>query len=75
MNDDLFDKEKNLKSKREKVKEAKSAKPHDIEFLCLKNRYGESNYRCGFKYYAQYDYFIPKEDSYASYSGSGKMRL
>ena len=33
MNDDLFDKEKNLKNKREKVKEAKRAKPRDIEFV------------------------------------------
>lgn len=74
MNDDLFDKDKNLKSKREKVKEAKLAKPRDIEFVCLKNRYGESNYKCKFKYYAEYDYFIPNLDETANILG-GAVRL
>ncbi len=59
INDDIFDKEAKLKQKREKVKAAKRATPRDIEFVCLKNRYGESNYTCRFHYYAQYDYFIP----------------
>ena len=74
MNDDLFDKDKNLKSKREKVKEAKSAKPRDIEFVCLKNRYGESNYKCKFKYYAEYDYFIPNVDERVNFLAN-KVRL
>ena len=74
MNDDLFDKDKNLKSKREKVKEAKSAKPRDIEFVCLKNRYGESNYKCKFEYYAEYDYFIPNVDERVNFLAN-KVRL
>ena len=61
INDDIFDKEAKLKAKREKVKAAKRAVPRDIEFVCLKNRYGESNYACNFKYYAQFDYFVPVE--------------
>ncbi len=61
INDDIFDKEAKLKQKREKVKAAKRATPRDIEFVCLKNRYGESNYTCNFKYYAQFDYFVPVE--------------
>ena len=63
INDDIFDKEAKLKQKREKVKAAKRAAPRDIEFVCLKNRYGESNYSCRFHYYAQFDYFIPVEDT------------
>ena len=58
----IFDKEVKLKQKREKVKAAKRAIPRDIEFVCLKNRYGESNYTCNFKYYAQFDYFVPVSD-------------
>ena len=61
INDDIFDKEAKLKQKREKVKSAKRATPRDIEFVCLKNRYGESNYSCRFHYYAQFDYFVPIE--------------
>mgnify|MGYP007102023582 FL=1 len=61
INDDIFDKEAKLKQKREKVKAAKRATPRDIEFVCLKNRYGESNYSCQFHYYAQFDYFVPVE--------------
>mgnify|MGYP006916220405 CR=1 FL=1 len=48
--------EAKLKQKREKIKAAKRAIPRDIEFVCFKNRYGESNY---LKYYAHFDYFIP----------------
>ncbi|MBR1438814.1 MAG: hypothetical protein IJ587_09795 [Synergistaceae bacterium] len=61
INDDIFDKDAKLKAKREKIKAAKRATPRDIEFVCLKNRYGESNYTCNFKYYAQFDYFVPAE--------------
>ena len=61
INDDIFDKEAKLKAKREKVKAAKRSIPRDIEFVCLKNRYGESNYSCQFHYYAQFGYFIPKD--------------
>ena len=63
INDDIFDKEAKLKQKREKVKAAKRAIPRDIEFVCLKNRYGESNYTCRFHYFAQFDYFIPVDDA------------
>ena len=63
INDEIFGQEAKLKQKREKVKEAKRAIPRDIEFVCLKNRYGESNYTCKFKYYAQFDLFIPVDNS------------
>ena len=58
MNDPIFDKEKGVKEKREKVREAKAAIPRNIELVCLKNRYGRS-YNVRFRYYPQYDLFIP----------------
>ena len=60
MNDEMFDKEKALKTKREAVVEAKKRKPREVELVCLKNRYGISSYKCKFDYYAQYDYFVPR---------------
>ena len=59
MNDPLFDKEGKIKEKREKVAEAKAATPREIELVCLKNRFGKARYSVSFKYYPQYDYFIP----------------
>ena len=59
MNNDIFDKEKGLKAKREAVREAKNENPRKIELVCLKNRYGISSYHCKFLYYARYDLFVP----------------
>ena len=59
MNNDIFDKEKGLKAKREAVREAKNENPRKIELVCLKNRYGISSYHCEFLYYARYDLFVP----------------
>lgn len=62
MNSEVFDTDKKLKTKRELVRQAKRAIPRRIEFLCLKNRYGEANYKCHFDYYANYDLFLPVEE-------------
>ena len=59
MNDDIFEKDKGIKAKRERVRNAKKATPREIDLVCLKNRYGISSYVCRFRYYAQYDYFLP----------------
>ena len=45
------------------MRAAKKAIPRKVELVCLKNRYGVSSYTCRFKYYAQYDYFVPSDDS------------
>ena len=66
INDPLFDKEKDIKKKRETVKKAKNAKPRKIELVCLKNRYGISSYCCGFNYYPAVDLF--KEDAGADFN-------
>lgn len=57
IHDDLFNKDKNLKEKREKIREAKAADPRKIELVCLKNRNGRPSFSCNFTYYPQYDLF------------------
>jgi len=59
LNDDLFNKDKQIKEKRQKVRIAKKAIPREIELVCLKNRYGISSYSCGFKYDPRFDLFEP----------------
>ena len=60
IHDTVFDSDKKVKEKREKIAEAKEAIPRDIELVCLKNRYGKSRYAAEFTYYPQYDFFTPK---------------
>jgi replicative DNA helicase len=57
LNDPIFDKQNNIKERREKIKEAKAAAPRKIELCCLKNRYGIANYSCYFNYYPANDLF------------------
>lgn len=59
LNDEIFNGEKKVKEKREKVRIAKKAIPREIELVCLKNRYGVSSYSCGFKYDPRFDLFEP----------------
>ncbi len=62
MNEELFDREAKLKTKRELVRQAKKATPRRIELVGLKNRYGTASYTCRFDYYAKYDLFVPVEE-------------
>ena len=62
INDSLFSKEGKLKEKRERIRQAKTANPREIELLCLKNRYGISSFSCYFNYYPANDLFIPAAD-------------
>lgn len=61
MNDELFDKEKKLKEKRERVREAKAENPRKIQLVCLKNRYGVSSYTADFLYYPAHDLYSPDD--------------
>ncbi len=61
MNAGIFNTDKDLQTKRKFVHEAKNATPRKIELCGLKNRYGRSNTRYFFDYYAEYDLFIPYE--------------
>ena len=56
-------------AQREKVKEAKSSTPRQIELVCLKNRYGISSYSDYFEYYPTCDYFkeVPQPSTYKRY--------
>lgn len=53
----IFNKEGQVKEKRDAIKEAKKAIPRDIELVILKNRYGIANYSCRFTYNPVYDLF------------------
>lgn len=57
LNEDLFNETNKIKQKRERIKQAKKANPRKIELVCLKNRYGISNFSCVFDYYPKHDYF------------------
>ena len=59
LNDPLFDSEKKIKEKRQRIKEEKAADPRKIELLCLKNRYGVSSFSCYFDYFPRFDLFRP----------------
>ena len=61
LNDPIFDKANNIKERRQTIKEQKKADPRKIELVCLKNRYGISNFSCFFDYYPKYDLFKPGE--------------
>ncbi len=79
LNDELFNQEKKIKEKREKVRQAKKAIPREIELVCLKNRYGVSSYSCGFKYDPRFDLFEPDNlykvaDDFDLPIGNGKRK-
>ncbi len=57
LNNPEIDKQNNIKDLRDKIKKAKAADPRKIELVCLKNRYGISNYSCYFNYYPAKDLF------------------
>lgn len=51
----------NVSEKRRKVKKAKAESPRKIELVCLKNRYGASNYSAYFDYIPEFDLFTEGE--------------
>ena len=59
LHDELFDTQNKINEKREKVREAKAKNPRMVELVCLKNRFGISSYSCLFRYFPQYDWFVP----------------
>ena len=65
MNSKLFETEKKTKTgeKHKFVKAAKKENPRHMELCILKNRYGVSNESFFFKYYPQWDLFIPLQES------------
>ena len=61
MNAAIFNTDKDLQTKRKFVHEAKNENPRKMELAGLKNRYGRSNTRYFFDYFAKYDLFLPYE--------------
>lgn len=59
MNADIFDSQSKLQTKRKFVRKAKSSIPRKVELVCLKNRFGKSNARYFFDYYAANEFFTP----------------
>lgn len=57
LNDETFDKEGNVKQKREKVRMAKAEIPRQVELVCLKNRFGAASFTCEFSYDPRYDLY------------------
>lgn len=76
MNDEIFEKDKKIIEKREKIKTAKRETPRRIELCCLKNRYGIANYSCLFDYYPAKDLFVeiasdvPEEEPRTNYASA-----
>ena len=60
--DPVFDRQNNIKEKRETIRRAKAADPRKIELVCLKNRYGISSYNCYFNYNPKFDLFDVDEE-------------
>lgn len=64
LDEPLFDKEKQIKEKRERVKAAKGENPREVKLVCLKNRYGSPDWAIEYKYYPQYDLFEEQEPTW-----------
>ena len=65
LNSELFDKPNAIKEKREEIRKAKAETPRKVELVCLKNRYGISNFSVYFDYFPANDLFKegrPPED-------------
>ena len=57
LSEPLFDAEKKVTEKRERVKEAKNENPRKLELVCLKNRYGKG-FSLVFDYYPAKELFV-----------------
>lgn len=63
LDEEKFTKQNNLKEKRDRIREAKAENPRQIKLVCLKNRYGISNFDCDFAYYPECDLYTQEEKS------------
>ena len=60
--DNVFLKEKAGREQRNAMDKAIDAIPRKVMLKNLKNRYGRSQYSCGFDYHCTFDYFVPDKD-------------
>ena len=61
LDESTFSKDGSITEKRKRVDAAKVENPRKLKFVCLKNRYGISNYDCYFDYYPANDLFLPAQ--------------
>ena len=61
INEVLFNESNKIKTKRERIQEANSATPRDIELVCLKNRNGKPYFSCYFAYYPKNDLYVEEK--------------
>lgn len=64
LDEEKFTKQNNLKEKRDRIKEAKAESPRQIKLVCLKNRYGISNFDCDFAYYPECDLYTQEAEGF-----------
>ena len=74
LDEPVFSGEGRIAEKRARVDEAKAKDKREIKFICLKNRYGVSNYHCYFDYYPANDLFIPAKAPAATSSPAGAQK-
>ena len=76
LNEEIFSKGDKIKEKRERIKAAKAENPRQIELVCLKNRYGISNFTCSFEYRPDCDLYTQElEGNFnPSYDGAFQQR-
>ena len=60
INEPLFAKDKAIKEKRDRIRQAKAAKKREIQLVCLKNRYGIASFDCLFDYEPEFDLFTQR---------------
>lgn len=62
LKNELFNADNQQKKKRDMIRAEKEKNPRRIDLVCIKNRYGKSNYNCSFVYYPAYDLFIDSKE-------------
>ena len=62
LHEELFTKEGRVNQKRARINAAKKENPRKIELVCLKNRFGISNFSCWFDYYPAHDLFVEAQE-------------
>ena len=72
LDEDLFQADKKIVEKRERLREARKEIPRKIRLVCLKNRFGVASFEQDFKYYPDTDLFMEQEPEQPKASGSRK---
>lgn len=61
IHEQIFDQDKKLNEKRQRIREAKAEIPRAVELVCLKSRNSPPGWTVNFKYDPRYDYFKEAE--------------